>query len=174
VLIVSLTPSIRAPARRRFFDLAAVLVALVAAALPGCGVQVQNVEPARELAALQNRPPGSVYLGWRVYADKCARCHGAAATGSGNAPDLLSRMSDMGPRRFATLVLARYDLDEARASDDAAAREARIDETMQRRRGALEMPAWQGEPRVSAHVLDLYAYLVARAEGKQGPGRPTP
>jgi hypothetical protein len=25
---------------------------------------------------------------------------------------------------------------------------------------------------VSAHIVDLYAYLSARAEGTQGPGRP--
>ena len=45
---------------------------------------------------------------------------------------------------------------------------------MQRQQGALSMPAWQGEPRVNAHIMDLYAYLSARAEGRQGPGRPTP
>ena len=27
------------------------------------------------------------------------------------------------------------------------------------------MPAWQGEPKVDAHIVDLYAYLAARAEG---------
>jgi hypothetical protein len=34
------------------------------------------------------------------------------------------------------------------------------------------MPAWDGNPMVSAHIVDLYAYLSARAEGTQGPGRP--
>ena len=38
--------------------------------------------------------------------------------------------------------------------------------------GTLTMPAWQGEPVVTAHVMDLYAYLSARADGRQGPGRP--
>jgi hypothetical protein len=32
--------------------------------------------------------------------------------------------------------------------------------------------AWQDEPPVNAHVLDLYAYLSARADGVAGPGRP--
>jgi hypothetical protein len=36
----------------------------------------------------------------------------------------------------------------------------------------LTMPAWQGEPVASAHIMDLYAYLSARAQGTQGPGRP--
>jgi hypothetical protein len=35
-------------------------------------------------------------------------------------------------------------------------------------------PALQGKPRVNAHIVDLYAYLAARAEGLQGPGRPAP
>jgi len=155
---------------------------LAAALLLGaCTVQVQNTRPAEELAAQAARAPGSVYLGWRVYSDKCASCHGPAATGgqgSAPGPDLLARMSELGPRRFAHLVLVRYDLDEpgaaARARDDAALRDARIGEALQRRDRAMPMPAWQGEPRVSAHILDLYAYLAARAEGRQGPGRPPP
>ena len=43
---------------------------------------------------------------------------------------------------------------------------------MQRREAALTMPAWEGEPRVNAHIVDLYTYLSPRAEGTQGPGRP--
>ena len=39
---------------------------------------------------------------------------------------------------------------------------------------APAMPAWQGEPRVSAHIADLYAYLSARAEGIQAAGKPAP
>ena len=34
---------------------------------------------------------------------------------------------------------------------------------------AVEMPAWQGEPRVEAHILDLYAYpprVVVRAAAR--------
>jgi hypothetical protein len=30
-----------------------------------------------------------------------------------------------------------------------------------------------GVPPVNAHIVDLYAYLSARARGTQGPGRPT-
>jgi len=45
---------------------------------------------------------------------------------------------------------------------------------LQRREGQLVMPAWESEPRVNAHIMDLYAYLSARALGSQGPGRPTP
>jgi len=45
---------------------------------------------------------------------------------------------------------------------------------MQRKEAPLSMPEWQGEPRVNAHIVDLYAYLSARAEGTQGPDRPAP
>jgi len=35
------------------------------------------------------------------------------------------------------------------------------------------MPAWDADPQVNLHVLDLYAYLSARADGKLGPGKPS-
>lgn len=152
-------------------------MAAMAAALAlgaGCALQVENRKPAEQLAAERDRPAGSEYLGWRVFQGKCARCHGEAATGSGQAPNLLVRMTDVGPRRFATLVLLRYDWDSAdpRTRDDREAREALIEEIVRRREKPQPMPAWQGEPSVSAHILDLYAYLAARSEGRLGPGRP--
>lgn len=143
--------------------------------LAGCTVGVQNTQPARDLAQLA-KPPGSVYTGWRVFQDKCAACHGPAATGSAKAPDLLPRVRDMGSRRFVGLVLKRYDwnLPPAQAASEGAAREALIEQIAQRQSKALAMPAWQGEPSVNAHIVDLYAYLSARAHGTQGPGRPSP
>ena len=140
------------------------------------GVQVQNPEPARQIAQ-QARPPGSVYAGWRVFQDRCARCHGADANGlPGAGPDLRPRVQTMGPQRFVDIVLQRYDfgLPPVQARSEGAAREALIEGIVQRREGAIEMPAWQGEPRVAAHIVDLHAYLSARAQGTQGPGRPAP
>jgi hypothetical protein len=80
----------------------------------------------------------------------------------------------MSARQFVAIVLKRYDwgLAVAQAGSDSAAREALIDEFVARRQGALSMPAMGGEPRVNAHIVDLYAYLSARAEGTQGPDRP--
>ena len=80
----------------------------------------------------------------------------------------------MGPHQFTSLVLGRYDwsLPAAQAGGDSAAREALIDAIVQRKQGMLTMPAWEGEPRVSAHIVDLYAYVSARSQGTQGPGRP--
>jgi hypothetical protein len=154
----------------------ALSVALAAAlALAGCAVEVQNRQPAQEIA--QNaKPPGSVYPGWRVFQDKCARCHGPDAGGTPRGPDLLARVREMGSRQFVGLVLRRYDwsLPASRAGSESAAREALIDDVLQRREGQLVMPAWESEPRVNAHIMDLYAYLSARAQGSQGAGRPSP
>lgn len=143
--------------------------------LGGCALELENTKAAQELERLA-QPPGSVYTGWRVFQDRCAGCHGAPATGSVAAPDLLPIVGNMGPRRFVGLVLMRYDWNfpVAPAGADSAAREALIEGVIQRKEGALTMPAWQGEPRVNAHIMDLYAYLSARADGSQGPGRPTP
>lgn len=143
--------------------------------LNGCALEVENTKAAEELARLA-QPPGSVYTGWRVFQDRCAGCHGAPATGTVAAPDLLPIVRNMGPRRFVGLVLMRYDwsLPAAQAGGDSAEREALIEGVMQRKQGALTMPEWQGEPRVNAHIMDLYAYLSARADGSQGAGRPAP
>lgn len=143
--------------------------------MAGCTVEVQNTLPAKELAQ-HAKPPGSVYTGWRLFQDKCAQCHGPAASGTAGGPDLLPIVRNMGPRQFVGLVLKRYDwtLPAASASSQGAARDALIDDLVQRRQYALTMPAWQGEPSVNAHIADLYTYLSARAQGTQGPGRPAP
>lgn len=150
-----------------------VLVAVFG--LAGCAVEFTNTQAAREIAEAA-KPPGSVYTGWRVYQDKCAGCHGAAASGSVNAPDLLLRMRELGPQRFVSLVLKRYDwgLPAEQAKAQTPAREALIEDILQRKEAPITMPAWGDEPRVSAHILDVYAYLSARLEGTQGPGRPAP
>jgi len=148
---------------------------LPALLLAACALQIKNLQPAQELAR-QAKPPGSVYAGWRVFQDKCAACHGPAAAGTAGGPDLLPRMREMGARRFVGLVLMRYDLTQplAQARTEGSARDALIEDIVQRKQGMLTMPAWQGEPSVNAHIVDLYAYLAARAEGTQGPGRPAP
>ena len=148
--------------------LAATGVALVVA---GCAVEFEN---PKALASLdkQGAAPGSVYTGWRVFQDRCARCHGTAGTGSADAPDLVARARTMGPRRFVESVLQRYDWRLPPTGSDEAARETLVDRIVQRQAGSMTMPAWDGEPLVNAHIADLYAYLAARAEGTQGPGRP--
>lgn len=139
----------------------------------GCSIEWQNRQAARELEE-RARPPGSVYAGWRVYQDRCARCHGETATGRADAPSLVQAVATMGPRRFVDRVLFNYEWDfPSGPRVDPSGRAALVDDVLERRLGAIEMPAWQGEPRVQAHVMDLYAYLSARAQGSQGPGRPS-
>ena len=163
----------RKTAATRMLPLAALLVATLG--LGGCAVEWQNRQAAQEVAE-RARPPGSLYAGWRVFQARCAACHGADATGTSRGPDLLPRVRDMGQRRFVSLVLNRYDwpLPAGQARGDGAARDALITEIEQRRQGGMTMPAWQGEPTVQAHIVDLYAWVSARAQGTLGPGRPVP
>ncbi len=155
----------------KYLPRAAALTA--ALLLAGCAVEWQNKQAAQQVAQ-QSQPAGSVYLGWRVFQDKCAGCHGPAANGTAQAPDLLPRVRAMGERQFVSLVLQRYDLTQpaTQVRSGAAAGDAQVEVAMQRQEAPLVMPAWQGEPRVNAHIVDLYAYLSARADGRQGTERP--
>jgi len=149
------------------------LLAALLAVLAACG-GISLHAPDSSLPENVSRPDGSVYVGWRVYQTRCAACHGDDATGPARVPGLLASVREMGTRQFANLVLYRYDwpavgTDEG---DDEATRRSLVEDILRRQEQAFAMPAWQGEPPVSAHVLDLYAYLSARADGVQGPGRP--
>ena len=141
--------------------------------LTGCAIEWTNRQASKEMAELA-KPPGSIYTGWRVFQDKCAACHTPNATGTDKAPNLLMAVRDMGPNQFVSVVLKRYDwgLPAARVAGQTATMDSLVESIVQRKEGALVMPAWEGEPRVTAHIADLYAYLLARAEGTQGPGRP--
>ena len=118
----------------------------------------------------------STYLGWRVFHSVCHGCHGVDATGTSVAPNLVERVADMTPRDFTTKVLVRYRItighSEAAGDNRTALRQAFIEQVMRHERGELIMPAWQTDPNVKPHILDLYAYLRARADGALGPGRP--
>jgi hypothetical protein len=51
-----------------------------------------------------------------------------------------------------------------------------VEEVMKQQRGErgqVLMPAWEANTKVKPHVIDLYAYLQARADGALGPGRPS-
>ncbi len=151
--------------------------ALLALALPAllaaCTMEISNTRPAREIAPAAP-PAGDLYAGWRVFQDKCAACHGAAADGSGSAPDLLAAVRTMSSRQFAALVLQRYELGlpPAAGAQDQSTIDTRIEDILRRSEPPIAMPAWQGDPAVNAHIIDLYAYLSARADGKLGVGRP--
>lgn len=142
--------------------------------LAACTTEFLNAKPAREL-----KPPppleGNLYAGWRVFQDKCASCHGMAATGGDRAPDLLPIVADMSSRHFAELVLKRYDLGHGLGpgSSNQSTIDTRIEDIVRLKEPPIEMPAWQGEPAVNAHILDLYSYLVARSDKRIGTERPS-
>ncbi|MDE2076794.1 MAG: c-type cytochrome [Burkholderiales bacterium] len=151
------------------------LAAVSATVLAGCAIEWTNRQPAKEMAQLAT-PPGSIYTGWRVFQEKCASCHGSSGQGTDKAPNLLMRVQAMGPKQFISVVLKRYDwgLPAARVKGDTATMDTLVESILERKEGAVEMRAWEGEPRVTAHIADLYAYLSARADGRQGEGRPNP
>jgi mono/diheme cytochrome c family protein len=147
---------------------------LVAALLlSGCAVEIENRQPAQAMAQ-ESQPPGSVYTGWRVFQDRCAACHGPGALGGSGIPNLLPLVGNMGSRQFVSTVLMRYDWGIAPeiAKGERAAQAGLVESIVQRRQALITMPAWQGEPVVTAHIMDLFAYLSARANGSQDAGRP--
>jgi len=148
-------------------------IASLAALLAACAVRMDNAEPARQLAR-ESAPAGSAYEGWRLYNQRCAGCHGKDAAAPAPMPDLLDRVAQMGPRRFANLVLERYDWSRSVAEDEGDAPIPRLYLRKSPLGGTqvLEMPAWANEPAVVGHVTDLYAYLAARADGRFGTGSP--
>jgi len=118
----------------------------------------------------------STYLGWRVFHSTCHGCHGVDATGSSVAPNLTERIRRLSSRDFSIKVLTRYRITmsaEAAAGDDQSElRDAFLEQVLRRESGDVLMPAWGQDLNVKPHVLDIYAYLRARADGVLGPGRP--
>ena len=149
-----------------------VLLAALPLLIVGCSMEFINARPARELQP----PPVAVnlYAGWRVFQAKCSNCHGESAKGSDKAPNLLPIVRTMSSRHFAEMVLKRYDLGNGlvQGLEKKSTTDAYIDDILVRKEPPIEMPAWQGEPTVNAHILDLYTYLTARAEGKFSTERP--
>jgi mono/diheme cytochrome c family protein len=147
------------------------------------------LSPAGNLLAGDAEPqPGSyrivdgkvdwgTYAGWFTYHLSCHMCHGQDAVATNVAPDLLDSLKTMTQAQFADKVLGRYRILQAPAEGppDEAERKAIIDEVIAHRRGVrgqLAMPVWNTDPGMKPHILDLYAYLKARADGALGPGRP--
>jgi hypothetical protein len=141
--------------------------------------------PVTALAQAPAAPPQGtdmfVYAGWKVFHQNCYGCHGTDAVGSDIAPNLVERVSSLTAEQFATKVLTRYRIvigaSEAGADDRTALREALMREVREHKRGEageLIMPAWESRnPNIKPHILDIYDYLQARANGSLGPGEPS-
>lgn len=128
---------------------------------------------------VNGRVDRGTYAGWRLFHTTCYGCHGVGGGGTDVAPNLLQHIKTTTPRAFAAKVLNSYRIvppgDSANAEAAAAMRDAMLEDIMRRERGGsaqVDMPAWERDPRIDPHVLDLFAYLSARADGKLGPGKP--
>jgi len=84
--------------------------------------------------------------GWSTLrAMDCARCHGKDYSGW-TAPSLIAAVRDGSRERFDRYVL---DGDAVRG-----------------------MPGYRSQPAVTDNLDAIYAYLLARARGEIGPGKP--
>jgi hypothetical protein len=157
------------------------LVLSLAAAVPSA-LAVADAPPPGEYRIVQGRVDRGTWLGWRLFHSACHGCHGVDALGSEVAPNLIERVRGMTPRKFTTKVLTSYRLVppavESTREERAREREATTEDILRRERGSprsrVVMPAWASDEQVPTHVLDLYAYLSARADGMLGPGVPRP
>lgn len=134
-----------------------------------------------EFVVIDGRVDRGTYSGWKLFHTHCVGCHGVGGTGTGTgiAPNLVEKIGNYTPRGFAIKVLTSYRIvpmsPDGRPPDDADDREALLELVMKRERserGQPLMPAWSDADDVAPHVLDIYAYLNARAEGGLGLGKP--
>ncbi|MBF2759498.1 MAG: c-type cytochrome [Ectothiorhodospiraceae bacterium AqS1] len=84
--------------------------------------------------------------GYRAFS-QCQVCHGLDGTGSTIAPSLLDKMLEIDHARYVDVVTNGY----------------------QGQVGV--MPAWKENPNVMKYIDQLYAYLMARADGTLPAGR---
>ena len=158
---------------------------LAAACLTALIVPTLHAQPRAEplpgdYQMVDGKVDRGTFTGWRLFHTACYGCHGVDAVGTDLAPNLVERVKTLTPRAFATKVLTSYRIalpaSEASTEDRSAVREEMIEEVMRQERsarGQIIMPAWEADPKVQPHILDLFAYLSARADGKLKPGKPT-
>lgn len=134
---------------------------------------------AKFYRVVDGKVDGGTRRGWEVFHRTCYVCHGVDATGTDIAPDLTQRVKGMTVTDFSNRVLNRYrivaPMNDTQAEFNVIQREKMIREMQRHERGELGrlmMPAWEKDFRVRPHLIDLFAYLQARADGALGPGEP--
>lgn len=167
------------PDMRHCVLLVCIMLMSAATVLPAAADKYEagsGKEPAAPYRVVDGKVDESTFLGWRAFHSTCHGCHGVDATGTSVAPNLVVAVGSMTSREFSTKVLTRYrlviGLDDIAGDDQTALRRAFMEQVIRRESGELIMPAWGGDPNIQPHVLDLYTYLRARADGALGPGRP--
>lgn len=160
---------------------AAVMAAAlrISAASAGDGATAAPPPDTKFYRVVDGKVDAATMRGWQVYHRTCYVCHGVDANGTDVGPSLVERVRNMSAVEFANLVLNRYrivaPMDASSADDTTAWREAMIAEMQQHERGErgdLVMPAWEESFRVRPHLMDLFGYLQARADGVLGTGEP--
>ncbi len=153
-------------------------LAIAAAASPACAQQRADPMPG-EYVVVDGKIDRGTYAGWRLFQAHCQGCHGVDGLGTGKAPNLVERIGNYTPRGFATKVITSYRIvpmsPDSGPPADPGERDALLELVMKRerqQRGQPLMPAWDGDADVVPHVLDIYAYLNARAWGDLKPGKP--
>ncbi|MGB8337655.1 MAG: hypothetical protein WCE43_02140 [Burkholderiales bacterium] len=152
---------------------------LVAGGIMGSG-RARGAQPEPGTYKVEKgRVDRNTYLGWKLFHTTCFTCHGRDATGTEIAPNLTERIKFITPRDFATKVMTSYRITvpsgDMSGNESSGYRDAVIEEVMRKQRGekgSVSMPAWETSSKVKPHILDLYAYLTARADGALGPGKP--
>jgi hypothetical protein len=155
-------------------------LALIFACFALMFTHLASAQQPGEYRIVKGKVDAGTYVGWKLFHSTCYGCHGVDATGTDLAPNLLKRVQNMTPRAFVTKVLTSYrivlpDTDAQSPDASPSARDRTIDDILRRDRRSkirVVMPAWGGDPNVTPHVLDLFAYLTARADGKLAPGTP--
>ncbi len=152
-----------------------IAISLVAACVFASAAFAADEPPAGEYRIVDGKVDAGTYRGWMTYYLACQSCHGGERPGI--APDLSQSLRTMLRSEFVNKVLTRYrvNLSLAESVFSDSVRQAMIDEVERQEQSAkkgVAMPAWQSDATISQRVLDLHAYLRARADGKIGPGRP--
>ncbi len=92
------------------------------------------------------------FNGYRRYHAECHVCHGPAGLGSSFAPNLTESVKTLGHAGFLTVVVNGREI---------------VSNTEN-----TKMPSFADNKNVMCYIGDIYAYLVARADGAVGTQRP--
>lgn len=93
-----------------------------------------------------------VFSGFRRYNSVCHTCHGPDGVGSTFAPALVDSMKRLSYEQYLDVVV------NGRKNVNTAVQRT--------------MPSFGLDPNVMCYIDDIYAYLMARADGAVGRGRP--
>ncbi|OED38118.1 hypothetical protein AB833_20755 [Chromatiales bacterium (ex Bugula neritina AB1)] len=95
----------------------------------------------------------ATFNGYRRFHGTCHACHGQDAMGGSFAPSLVESLKTLDYDTFTKTVLEGRQAQGSGGSVSA-------------------MPAFSNDPNVTKHLDDIYRYLLARADGELGTGRP--